>query len=296
MDPRRIEIRPLESVDECRGFQEVQRRIWVGDPADIVPIHVLVTQKKNGGMLLGAFSHDGPAETRRMVGIAFGWPGLDGKELKFCSHIVGVLPEWHGKKIGLQLKLAQRRRLLDDGLMKRVTWTYDPLQRVNGILNIHRLGATCSRYIPNLYGAMEDTLNAGMPTDRFEVDWIIDSPRVEHALSTQRADPPWSGSRSGNLLRVSTRAVVGSEVRAPVEQIPAVDGRPFALPLPAPLSELRKQGAKLVQAWRLFLREACQNAFEAGYYVVDCVSLDGAGPHYILVPKGDHPFGSHPWI
>lgn len=46
-------------------------------------------------------------------------------------------------------------------------WTYDPLETVNGYLNLSKLGGVCTQYIENCYGEMPDILNAGLPSDRF---------------------------------------------------------------------------------------------------------------------------------
>lgn len=283
-----IAVRQLRTIDECKYFQEVQRRVWVGeDEVDIVPIHVLITQAKNGGMLLGAFTDDGPEFTGGMVGLTFGWPAFTGeggsKQLKFCSHMAGVLPDWHGKGVGLRLKLAQREILLADGQMDLMTWTYDPLQRVNAVFNIHRLGATCVTYMHNVYGEMQDQLNAGMPSDRFQVDWRMRSRRVAHALSPQRAHHDWLHAP---MKILPTRPLTeGSSLRAPVRSGLILDERPLAVPIPDSVAALRSEPGLLLD-WRLFLREAMDESFAAGFKVVDCAPLPAQGGwHYILVPR-----------
>jgi predicted GNAT superfamily acetyltransferase len=282
-----ITIRRLYTLEECALFQEVQRRVWGGEAEiDIVPVHVLVTQAKNGGLLLGAFAENGPEATGGMVGLTFGWPALaevnGGKILKFCSHMAGVLPTWQGCGIGLRLKVAQREILLADGLMDYMTWTYDPLQRVNAVFNIHRLGATCVTYMRNVYGEMQDHLNAGMPSDRFQVDWRLRSRRVEAALSPQRQRFEW---QTLPLEVLSTRPVTfGSSICAPISTFLSLDGRPLAVPLPESVAALRNIPGLLME-WRLFLREAMEQGFGAGYKVVDCVQLPEGGWHYLLVPQ-----------
>lgn len=292
-----ITIRPLTSVEDCYHFQETQHRVWVGEgDREIVPIHVLITQSKNGGMLLGAFADDGPEATGGMVGIAFGWPGFARVEgshrLKFCSHMLGVLPTWHGRGVGLRLKLAQRDSLLAEGLTDWMTWTYDPLQRVNAVFNIHRLGATCTTYIRNLYGEMQDHLNAGMPSDRFQVDWFLCSPRVESALSAQPPQVDWMTVPLQILP--SRRLSVGSHLYAPVDSRLTLDGRALAVPLPNSVASLRVENSLLMD-WRLFLRHTIEDALGAGYTVVDCVELSQRGWHYILTPTGLHPFAETAW-
>jgi predicted GNAT superfamily acetyltransferase len=292
-----ITIRPLRSFEDCYHFQETQHRVWAGEPdREIVPIHVLITQIKNGGMVWGAFAPDGPEATGGMVGLAFGWPGLaqvEGRQqIKFCSHMLGVLPSWQGRGVGLRLKLAQRDYLLAEGLTDWMTWTYDPLQRVNAAFNIHRLGATCATYIRNLYGEMQDHLNAGMPSDRFQVDWRVCSERVESALSAQPPQVDWTTIPLQILP--SRRLNVGSHVYAPVDSRLSLDGRALAVPLPHSVASLRVEGSLLMD-WRLFLRHAIEESLTAGYTVVDCVELRDRGWYYILTPPGLRPFVNVPW-
>ena len=70
------------------------------------------------------------------------------------------------------MKTYQREHVLRQGL-DLITWTYNPLLARNAQLNIAKLGAVCTTYLPNLYGPMRDGLNAGLPSDRFQVDWWI---------------------------------------------------------------------------------------------------------------------------
>jgi predicted GNAT superfamily acetyltransferase len=296
-NPTPITIRRLKSLDDFYHFQELQRRIWSSGEDDVIPIHVLVTQAKNGGLLQGAFAAEGAESTGGMVGMAFGWPGFDTHtdppSLKFCSHIAGVLTDWHGRGIGLALKLAQREHLLAEGLMDWMTWTYDPLQRVNALFNIHRLRATCTTYHRDVYGPMDDALNAGLPTDRCQVEWRMDSERVNFALSSQKRLPVWDGK---NIEIGETRPLgVGGRVRIPVESRLRLDGRPVAIPIPDSLAGLRAEGRGLLVEWRLFQRELIEAAFARGYEIVDCVELFDIGVHYILTPAGVHPFADMAW-
>ncbi len=296
-NPTPITIRTLKSLEDFYNFQKLQQRIWSSGDDDVIPIHVLVTQAKNGGLLQGAFVAQGADPTGGMVGMALGWPGFDTHtappRLKFCSHIAGVLTEFHGQGIGLALKLAQREHLLAQGLMDWMTWTYDPLQRVNAIFNIHRLGATCTTYHRDVYGPMDDALNAGLPTDRCQVEWRMDSARVNFALSAQKRLPVWDGA---SIEIGETRPLgVGARTRIPVESRLRLDGRPVAIPIPDSLSSLRTERRKLLVEWRLFQRELIEAAFARGYAIVDCVELFDIGAHYILTPVGARPFPDLPW-
>ena len=174
-----IEIRPLDTMEGMLEIEELQRQVWPGSDADIVPAHLLLTVAHNGGVVLGA------SEGEKLVGFVLGFLGTDSASpdrvamarLKHCSHMLGVLPGHRDRGIGFELKLAQRQAVIDQGI-RLITWTYDPLMSGNAYLNIRKLGAICRRYRRNVYGDMRDELNIGLPSDRFEVEWWVTSARV----------------------------------------------------------------------------------------------------------------------
>src|SRR5262249_947511 len=123
-----------------------------------------------------------------MIGYVFGFVGLTaGGKLKHCSHIACVTQAYRDKNVGFELKAAQRSKVLEQGI-DLITWTYDPLQSLNARFNLRKLGATCNTYLPNLYFNMNDSINRGLPSDRFQVDWHIKSARVEARLNRTGSD------------------------------------------------------------------------------------------------------------
>lgn len=283
-----ITIRPLQDVSEFKNFQGIERLVWGSEDEDVVPTHVLATLAKNGGLVLGAFADNGPENTNRLVGVALGWLGTgvdpttpDAEpKLKFCSHMVGVIPAWQGKHVGLRLKLAQREHVLAQGLTDWITWTYDPLFRANGVFNIHRLGATCTTYLRNIYGEMTDELNRGVPSDRCQVDWRLNSPHVLHTLETHTSPQrTWQPA----ILEILPTHLNAAGFPVPEEVTLASDGRPLAVPIPGDITAIRRADRELSLAWRFYLRELLEEAFEAEYTLVDCVHLADHGWHYILV-------------
>ena len=173
-------IRLLETPEDMAAAEALQRLIWLDSETDVIPTHMLMAVVHNGGLGVGAFVGD------ELVGFAFGFPGVvqtqDGPLLKHHSHILGVHPAWSGKGIGFAVKRAQWQMVRRQGI-DRVTWTYDPLLSRNAHLNIARLGAVCNTYLRSEYGNMRDGLNAGLPSDRFQVDWWLNSQRVVGRLS-----------------------------------------------------------------------------------------------------------------
>ncbi len=160
-------IRDLSGMVEFRAAESLQRDVWghadKEDPADLM----MVIQQE-GGLAAGAFL-DG-----RLMGYVFGFPTVTPGVQH--SHRLAVRAEARGAGLGVRLKWYQRDWCLARGI-GLVRWTFDPLRRTNAALNIARLGAEVTTYLPDYYGAMEG-INAGSPSDRLLADWRLDAAHV----------------------------------------------------------------------------------------------------------------------
>lgn len=263
-------IRPLTTVEEVRQCEELQRQAWGMDDLEVVPLSVLITAAKNEGVLLGAFIEG------QMIGFTFGFLGARPtaqrdvpvhNRLKLCSHMTAVLPPYRDQGIGYALKCAQRDHALAQGL-DLITWTYDPLEGRNAALNIAKLGTVTNTYLRNIYGEMKDALNAGLPTDRFQVDWWIRSERVKMRLAGER--PRLSYDRlSASGVQVINPAVFRSDgtPRPGAWQLPS--GPTAMAEIPADFQALKRKDLSLAHAWRQHTRELFEACFAAGYVVTD---------------------------
>jgi predicted GNAT superfamily acetyltransferase len=260
-------IRLLDTPDEMSAVEALQREVWPGSETDIVPAHLLITAVHNGGLVLGAL------EAGQLVGFVFGFPGIestpDGPCPKHCSHMAGVLPSHRDRGLGFALKRAQWQMVRHQGL-DHITWTYDLLLSRNAYLNISRLGAVCSTYRCSEYGEMRDGLNAGLPSDRFQVDWWLNTNRVERRLS-KRARPPLT---PGALARLGVRPLYELErgpngLPRPPEHVPALQDQLLAAEIPADFIVMKAMDFALARDWRFFGRELFETAFERGYIVTD---------------------------
>jgi predicted GNAT superfamily acetyltransferase len=265
-----ITIRPLDSFGDFRAAEALQRQVWPGDETVVVPQHVLTTVAHNGGLVLGAFAGD------RLVGFLFGFLGTDEASphrpalarLKHCSHQLGVLPGYRDQGIGYRLKLAQRDFVLRQGV-RLVTWTYDPLESRNAQLNIAKLGAVCRLYLRDVYGPMADGLNAGLPSDRFQVDWWVTSARVKERLFGQRGALTVESftSAGATLLNPATPAPDG--LLHPSDLTAQFAGPVALVEIPADFQVIKARDLGLARAWREHTRALFTSAFAAGYWVTD---------------------------
>ena len=292
-----ILLRILETQAELTEVELLQRIIWPDSDLEVVPSHLLLASIHNGGLLIGAFEPaakgeapasvaPGPDEST-LVGFVFSFPGVyhtpDGPRLKHHSHMLGVLPSHRDRRIGFMLKRAQWQMVRHQGL-DRITWTYDPLLSRNAHLNITHLGAVCSTYFPNYYGEMRDGINLGTPSDRFQVDWWVNSRRVTRRLGKQ----PRQALDLAHYLAAGTPILNPSGVgpndlplpnKAQTEQVLASlrpDENPLVLlEIPSDFQALKARDPDLALAWRLHTRAFFTGLFEAGYLVTDFVYLKG---------------------
>src|ERR1700680_5146567 len=169
--PPEVEVRLVRSHDEFAACEAMSRDIWGAAQRNVVPRELLLTMQLNGGLVHGAFLPDG-----RLVGFCFAFAGVRDGQLRLCSHQLGVLPQFRSAGIGIALKQAQGRDARRLGY-QLVSWTFDPLEARNAYINLHRLGCVARLYHRNHYGVMEDELNRGLPSDRFEAEWWLRTPK-----------------------------------------------------------------------------------------------------------------------
>jgi predicted GNAT superfamily acetyltransferase len=248
----RVEVRLARTHDEFAACEALSRDIWGAAERNVVPRELLLTMQLNGGLVHGAFLPDG-----ELVGFCFGFAGLRDGQLRLCSHQLGVVPEYRGTGIGMELKQAQRRDAMRLGY-PLVSWTFDPLEARNAYINLHRLGCIARLYDRNHYGEMEDELNRGLPSDRFEAEWWLDRPKP--------AAPPGEPSV---MLRVADD---GQPTREPVDLATAPS---VLIAVPEDFQALKQRSLELSLRWRLESRTALEAALAAGMIAVD-FRRDGA--------------------
>jgi chorismate synthase len=214
-----IVIREIESLAEMHEVERLQKEIWGVEDLEVYPALALKPQKEVGAILIGAFAEG------RMVGFVFGFPGILDGETIIHSDMLGIVPEYRSHSLGFLLKRAQREAALKLGV-KRITWTFDPLQSRNAHLNFSKLGVIADRYYVDYYGVTSSFLHR-FGTDRLWVTWLLDSERVASRLQ----------------LKSLPHIVQEGDI---------------VIEIPCEMTENHEQ-------WRLTTREAFTRAFNAGY-------------------------------
>ena len=261
----KIEIRDFKTLPEYDACVDVQREVWEFPDRELIPAMHLVAMHHCGGTCIGAF--DG----NKMVGFVCGLVSWRDGEVFHHSHMMGVLPEYRGQRLGETLKWTQRDRVLAQG-MELMNWTFDPLQSLNAKLNIVRLGVITSKYIVNLYGESASPLHGGIPTDRFEVQWWIASPRVVAVKKGQRPGRPgWEELPRAN----STHEGDGGFRYCEIDLRLDLEEDEILVENPADITSMMVRARELAIDWRMKTRQLFQGWFERGYAVVDFHESEG---------------------
>ncbi len=273
MPDNAITVRTLATHDDYHCAEAVQREIWgMQDPTQVIPLHVLLTAQKNGGLVAGAFNSSGD-----MIGILFGFIGLTEGKFKHCSHIAGVLPGIRRQSVGQALKLFQRDYVLKQGL-DLVTWTFDPLESVNASLNIGKLGAITNHYYRNMYGSsMADGLNSGLPTDRLEVEWWIASQRVRVFVDQKRVRPNHRALLDQGAAQVNVTRQEADGVLHPLDARFDLESDILLVEVPPEFQAIKAVSLDLARDWREATATLFTHYFDQGYTVVDFVSDSSGG-------------------
>ncbi len=225
--------------------------------------------------MLGAY------EGRRMVGVLFGFTAVDGKKPYHYSHITGVSREYQSKGVGFKLKRSQREHVIQRG-QDLVKWTYDPLQAGNAVFNIRKLGATCRTYRRDFYGVLDDSLNRGRLTDRFEVEWWIKTARVEKRIRGTHKPPSLAEALADGAEPVNTTEKIDSKNRGPVSSRLGLRAPRLLVEIPDNIVRVRDASLATAHTWTLQARRIFENYFRRGYVATDVLADESRGDRRIF--------------
>jgi predicted GNAT superfamily acetyltransferase len=279
-----IVFRRAESVADYLACQEAQRKAWgIRDEGYVIPVATMVGANLHGGMVLGAFLPDGSA-----AAMSFGFLGRVEDRPCLYSQLTGVVPGHQSQGLGFRIKQHQRELARAEAI-PRIAWAFDPLQAGNAHFNLSRLGAVATRFIPNMYGARTDTLNAGAPTDRLVVEWDTAdvAPAVEILEELADALP--------RMIRTEMTDTGSSAMWTPIELNTHATPPALLLEIPDQITRLRAEQPALAELWREAVGRSFHWAFANGYHAATIWRDDRQSlrrVYYLL----EHAFAGHPAI
>ncbi|WP_264777445.1 acyl-CoA acyltransferase [Deinococcus aetherius] len=239
-----------------RALEDVQVRAWGYADREVLPATMFRIGAKTGAVVLAAY----PAEDANLpFGLAYGFAALGDGRLWHHSHLLAVTPEWRGSGAAVALKLAQRERVLAQGLT-RMTWTFDPLVARNARLNLGKLGARAVSYHPDWY-ALGPSRETAFPADRLMIEWELTGPHTQRPVPAPEGEPALEAEGEGPGR-------------------PHLDLTGTTLLAEVPIhADLLPETARL--AWRYALRDVLGTYLGRGYAVTD-LARQGKRAYYVL--------------
>jgi predicted GNAT superfamily acetyltransferase len=250
-----IAIRDLDGEGEMRAVEDLQKEIWGIPDLEVVPSTHLIAAQAAGGVLIGAFDHE------ELIGFCYGFPGYEYGQMAHHSHMLAVKPAYRNFNLGQKLKLAQRDRVLQQGI-SLMTWTFDPLQSLNAYFNFSKLGVLSDRYYVNFYGEEAPSFLHRNGTDRLWVRWLLTGDRVTR---------PLDGVRLQHQFDQLVPLVQVGEDESPRRNAlsEALSCEHALIEIPVDINTLLQRDNALAMTWREATRWAFTESLAAGYLIED---------------------------
>ena len=250
-----IVIRDIDAGAEMRAAEELQKEVWGMPDLDVVPLNHLVAAKASGGVLLGAFDRE------TLIALVYGFVSNEHGTMAHHSHMLAVKPAYRNFNLGYKLKLAQRERVLAQGITV-MTWTFDLLQSLNAHFNFSKLGVISDRYFINFYGADAASFLHRNGTDRLWVKWLLKSRRV-----SGRLEGAVSALELEKVIPLVHLGIDDSPRRHDLAE--GLSHEQALIEIPADINALQRRSGELAIEWRESTRWAFNEAIAAGYLVTD---------------------------
>ena len=273
-----VVIRDLETVDDLRKVEAVEKEVWGLSDQDTMPLTMIIASKEAGSIWVGAF------DTDALVGFAFGFLGRENGETMIHSHLLAVRAPYRDLDLGYKLKQAQRERALAMGI-RQMTWTFDPLQSKNAHFNFAKLGVVSEKYKADFYGLKTSSVLHRNSTDRLWVQWRLSSKRVQQRLQGKDASSDSLDALS-NLIPLVGFDGDGKPVKTDMEA--ALGRQRICIEIPSEINAVEQKDPALAREWRAATRWAFKESLAAGFFVAEfCRSIRGRqGPGAYLLQKG----------
>lgn len=266
-----IRIKSLHTLEEMKLIVGLQDAIWTyGRPGAAFPYpdRCLFEFAESGGLIGAAFKHTAP------IGFSAAWLGRDRSTNRDYLHsqLVGVVDAYRNSGVGYQLKLHQRdyARAMKLELIK---WTFDPLKTRNANLNLRKLGGVIRNYTSNYYGNLQSIFNKGLATDRFWVEWYVDSSRVESRIATEQQQ---AKARTDSTITQTKLGASGFKELCGFD-LDASDAELF-VEVPDNLETILENDVGLAKSWQQGLRRIFSRYFERGYILTDLFRFGSDDP------------------
>lgn len=263
----------LSDPESFKQLELLQSEVW--GRGDVIPYHVLIAFQEMGGLVLAAVDR-----YSRPIGMICGYNSFKNGKVFHYMHLCGVVPELRGHGIGMKMKIALRKYLLEQGI-EHAAWLVDPLQIPEAYLSIHKLGAVGREYKRNFYGLMRDPYNRGLESDRLLVEWNLRSRRVEKRVSGAGSEKTVEVLENEEAAKIITTIPEGSFIKI-LDYRMNLDMERLLLEIPADIDLIKKRDLSTAVEWREVTRKLFEHYLSKRYSITDMIRGEGQRYYYLL--------------
>lgn len=266
LDVKNVQIRRIRTSDEIEQCINLQGEIWGLDHLGrISPItlQALVADHPKLGFVFGAFINE------KMIAILIVLASLEPKTV--YAHMLGILEQYRDIHIG-SLMLKHLFGILRNIGIRRILWTYEPLEGRNANNYLNKSGARIIHYFSNYYH-VTDVMSAGMPIDRFLTETMIDDDF--HKNGYRKRNPELSINQAVNEIPIAFK-----------DNFP--EAEKILVKIPEDFQKLKKENMERAIHFRYETREIFSEYINnRGYYSEYLYSgtIDGKRHNYYLLQK-----------
>jgi predicted GNAT superfamily acetyltransferase len=261
-DEIKVAVGPFRNREDYKTCEDIQREVWQNQDIDIVPISLLLTVDRTGGILLGAYNSLGD-----MVGFVLSIPGFHEGSPVQHTYMVAVRIAYRNFDVGFKLKCGQRKESL-----KRktsiITAAIDPMQPVNAYFALGKLGERADTYEENYFGETTSQIERGLPTDRIMTVWNLEDADVTRRLET---GPPRRDLRKDlkhpALVNHLKEQFPGLMISSPVK-LNCSDTQ-ILFEVPYNLQEIKNRDLGIALEWQGKMRQVFRHYFKKRYVLSD---------------------------
>ena len=114
-------------------------------------------------------------------------------------------------------------------------------------------------------------MNEGLPSDRFRVDWWVNSNRAKSRAAKKRKPLQLHHYTDGNVPVINSASFNTRNQPIPPKSFHKVDNNLVLLEIPAYFQAIKRDDFDLAKQWRTHSREALEYYFANEYLVTDVV-------------------------
>jgi predicted GNAT superfamily acetyltransferase len=162
-----FEVRELKTDAEVDKCIDLQREIWgLDELGRMSPLTLksLISDNPKMAIISGGFLNN------EMIAIQITLPTME--PYTVYEHMLGIIEKYRDLNIGYFM-LKHLYEILKKQQIKKIMWTYEPLEGRNANNYLNKSGANAVKYLQDYYHVVND-MSDGMPIDRFRAEVNFD--------------------------------------------------------------------------------------------------------------------------